>query len=68
MKRKITLKAGGKVVITLTIVMLDFIIYSFLCAHGSSVSQKTIASIFIYLGWIWMCMGQFCVLHAVWEA
>ena len=67
MKRKITLKTGGKVVITLMIVMLDFIIYSFLYANGSYMGQNIITSIFIYLGWIWMCMGQFCVLYAVWE-
>ena len=56
MKRKVTIKAGGKVVITLMIGLVDFIIYSFLCVYGSYASQNTVASIFIYLGWIWMCM------------
>lgn len=67
MKKKIKLKKWVKVVITLILVSVGIVLYHFLANNGAYAVKNTLGSIFIYLGWIWLLVGQIMVIYTMWE-
>lgn len=67
MKKKLKLRLWVKVVITLILVIVGFIIYHYLGIKGSYIGENRLTNIFIYLGWFWLVAGQIMVLYVMWE-
>lgn len=65
--KRYKLKSGVKVVITLILILVGFIIYHYLGIKGSYIGENRLTNIFIYLGWFWLIAGQIMVLYAIWE-
>lgn len=65
--KRYKLKSGVKVVITLILILVGFIIYHYLGIKGAYIGENRLTNIFIYLGWFWLIVGQIIVLYVMWE-
>lgn len=56
-----------KIIISLIMIVADCVIYHYLGVLGHLMGENHLASIFIYVGWIWLLAGQFMAFYAMWE-
>ena len=66
-KRKIKIKMITKIIITIFIFIVGLQIYYDLALLGTFLDKTIIDKTLLYFGWFWLIMGQFVILHFVWE-
>lgn len=56
-----------KSLITLALLILDVVLYHYLCIYGAYIGETAWASTFCFVGWFWLLAGQFMALGTMWE-
>ena len=65
-KRK--LKRKGKILLTIGVFIVSILVYLFLGFLGAYKDVKVVGSIFVFFGWIWLCMGHLVALYGLWRS
>jgi hypothetical protein len=67
MKKKIKIKSGGKVVLTLIILLISTFVYTKVGILGD-LAQSHKGYLIVCIGaWFWLLVGQLLALSVIWE-
>lgn len=65
--RKRRLKKKAKLILFIGICLISFLMYSILGFLGAYKDISVVGSIFVFIGWIWLLIGQIIALYAIWR-
>ncbi len=61
------MKIKKKILFSVGILLANILTYLFLGFLGAYKDIKVVGSIFVFFGWVWLCMGHIIALYTIWR-
>lgn len=67
MKKRLKLRTWVKIILTILILFVSYLVYIGVGILGGIATIDKINEMLVYIGWFWLIVGQVLFLSSIWE-